>query len=185
MCNIAGYVGEREAAPILIEMIRRQEGLNGGFFTGISTHDGKRIDCRKTEGDLSALLKSTDAERLSGRMGIMHSRTPSGGNRLWAHPFVTLSDDTVKMSYVANGSIGAFKERKNSYNEIADRLISEGIDIPCKIDFEGDKYNRLFTGEAVHMSDVMCQLIYEKKKMGRNKKKMTKKNVFDLNYLSV
>ena len=36
MCNIAGYVGAHEAAPILIEMIRVQEGLNGGFFTGLA-----------------------------------------------------------------------------------------------------------------------------------------------------
>jgi hypothetical protein len=34
MCNIAGYVGIRPAAPILIEMIRRQEGLAGGYYTG-------------------------------------------------------------------------------------------------------------------------------------------------------
>lgn len=168
MCNIAGYVGEREAAPILIEMIRRQEGLNGGFFTGISTHDGEKIDYRKVEGDLDTLLSHTDATRLSGRTGMIHSRTPSGGNWLWSHPFVTVCEGRVKMSYVANGGIGAFKERNASYNVVADRLIAEGIDIPCKIAFEGDKYNRLSTGEAVHMSDVMCQLIYEKKKMGRN-----------------
>ena len=72
------------------------------------------------------------------------------------------------MSYVANGSIGAFKERSGSYDMIADRLVSKGIDIPCKINTESDKYNRLSTGEAVHMSDVMCQLIYEKKNMGRD-----------------
>ena len=168
MCNIAGYVGDGEATPILIEMIRRQEGLNGGFFTGISTHDGEKIDYRKVEGDLDALLSHTDAECLSGRMGIIHSRTPSGGNWRWSHPFVTFFEGTVKMSYVANGGIGAFNGCKASYNVIADRLISEGIDIPCKIAFEGDKYNRLSTGEAVHMSDVMCQLIYEKKNMGRD-----------------
>ena len=168
MCNIAGYVGEREATPILIEMIRRQEGLNGGFFTGISTHDGEKIDYRKVEGDLDTLLRQTDAAHLSGSMGIIHSRTPSGGNFMWSHPFVTVCDGAIKMSYVANGSIGAFQEKNASYNLVADRLIAEGIDIPCKIAFEGDKYNRLSTGEAVHMSDVMCQLIYEKKKMGRN-----------------
>jgi hypothetical protein len=81
---------------------------------------------------------------------------------------VTVCEGAVKMSYVANGNIGVFQECKESYDEIADRLIAEGIDIPCKIAFEGNKYNRLSTGEAVHMSDVMCQLIYEKKKLGRN-----------------
>lgn len=37
MCNIAGYIGEQQAAPILIEMIREQEGLDAGFYTGIAT----------------------------------------------------------------------------------------------------------------------------------------------------
>ena len=31
MCNIAGYVGERRAAPILIDMLRREEGLDAGY----------------------------------------------------------------------------------------------------------------------------------------------------------
>ena len=40
MCTIAGYAGERRAAPILVEMIRRQQFLNGGLSIGIATiHD--------------------------------------------------------------------------------------------------------------------------------------------------
>ena len=42
MCNIAGYVGNQPAAPILLEMLRKQEGLAGGYYTGIATiHEGK------------------------------------------------------------------------------------------------------------------------------------------------
>ena len=42
MCNIAGYVGEKRAAPILIEMMKKQEGFAGGYYTGIATiHKGK------------------------------------------------------------------------------------------------------------------------------------------------
>ena len=42
MCNMAGYVGERKAAPILIDMLRAQEALNGGYYTGIATiYEGK------------------------------------------------------------------------------------------------------------------------------------------------
>ena len=41
MCNIAGYVGNKPAAPILLEMLRNQEGLAGGYYTGIATrHEG-------------------------------------------------------------------------------------------------------------------------------------------------
>lgn len=161
MCNIAGYVGLRRAAPILIDMIRIQEGLNGGFYTGLAVHDGAGISYRKTLGELDVLLDRTDAYELGGSTGIMHSRTPSGGDGSWAHPFVTERCGRVKMAYVANGSLGAFKDRNAEYNLITNELVKSGYDIPCKINFDGDKYNRLDTGEAVHMSDVMCQLIYK------------------------
>lgn len=166
MCNIAGYVGEKEAAPILIEMIRVQEGLNGGFYTGLSVHDGKRLHYRKTQGDLAVLLKETDAAGLAGKMGIIHSRTPGGGNSLWSHPFVAERGGEIRMSYVANGSLGYFKEQNEAFNRIADRLIAEGYDIPCKLDLVQTRYNRLSTGEAVHTSDVMCQLIWRNRDKG-------------------
>ena len=42
MCNIAGYVGSKQAAPVLLEMLKKQEGFDSGFYTGIATiHEGK------------------------------------------------------------------------------------------------------------------------------------------------
>ena len=88
MCNIAGYVGIRPAAPILIEMIRRQEGLAGGYYTGLATiHEG-RIHYVKLTGDVDRLLAETDALSLPGTIGIIHSRSKAGGGDEWAHPFV-------------------------------------------------------------------------------------------------
>ena len=166
MCNIAGYVGEENATPILLEMIRKQEGLNGGFFTGLAVHDGSRIGYRKVQGELKTLLNETDASSLEGKLGIIHSRTPSGGDGSWAHPFATERDGVVKMCYAANGSAGLFKGRREEFNRIADRLVSDGFDIPNKLNLQKDRYNKLSTGEAVHMSDVMCQLIYKYKQEG-------------------
>lgn len=166
MCNIAGYVGTKEATPILIQMIRAQEGINGGFYTGLAVHDGENLHFRKLRGDLEKLLKETDAEKLVGSCGMIHSRTPSGGPDLWAHPFHSEENGVVQMCYVANGGLGRFKPRKESYNAIADALVAEGYDIPCKIQNGLEKYNRLSTGEAVHVSDVVCQLIYQHKKLG-------------------
>ena len=54
MCNIAGYVGngKKEAAPILLEMLRAQEGFAGGYYSGIATvHEG-RIYYAKLTGDV-------------------------------------------------------------------------------------------------------------------------------------
>ncbi len=52
MCNIAGYVGTQPAAPLLIKMMRQQEGLCGGYYSGIATlHEGK-IYYAKLTGDV-------------------------------------------------------------------------------------------------------------------------------------
>ena len=77
MCNLAGYAGNRQAAPILIEMIKKQQYFDGGMSTGIATvHDGK-LYTAKVIGDVDVLLKETDALNFPGTIGIMHSR-PSG-----------------------------------------------------------------------------------------------------------
>ena len=81
MCNIAGYVGEREAAPILIEMIRAQEGFLGGYFTGLATVDGGRIHYAKLTGDADRLVALTEAARLPGRIGIVPHWGAAGGQR--------------------------------------------------------------------------------------------------------
>ncbi|MBQ7034845.1 MAG: glutamine--fructose-6-phosphate aminotransferase, partial [Clostridia bacterium] len=84
MCNIAGYVGDRPAAPILIEMIRRQQGLDGGYYTGIATIHQGRLHYAKLAGDLDHLLENSEAMNLPGNIGIIHSRTRSGGGDGWA-----------------------------------------------------------------------------------------------------
>ena len=50
MCNIAGYVGDKNATPILLKMIQSQEGLNGGFYSGLAIHNGEGLDYRKMRG---------------------------------------------------------------------------------------------------------------------------------------
>lgn len=155
MCNIAGYVGDRRAAPILIEMMRRQEGLDAGYYTGIATiHEG-RIHYAKLAGDLQYLLDHTDAMDLPGNIGIIHSRTRSGGGDEWAHPFIGKSLGRPAIAYVANGSAGAFKDRQQSYNPLADDLFSEGYEMARRQG--GRVYNHLSDGSIVHMSDLLCQ----------------------------
>lgn len=93
MCTIAGYNGSKQAAPILIDMMRRLEGMNSGFYTGIATvHEGK-IYYAKVAGDLDALLANTEAASLPGTIGFIHSRTPGkkalGDFAEVAHPFTS------------------------------------------------------------------------------------------------
>lgn len=159
MCNIAGYVGERDAAPVLIEMIKEQEGFNGGFYTGIATlHEGK-IYSAKLTGDTDRLLALTEAAKLPGKIGVIHSRTKSGGGDEWAHPFLAFRGDTPFCAYVANGGIGCYREHLAEFNRIAQQLFEEGFPLPSRIQIEPPAYIQLLDGSSVHMSDVMCQLI--------------------------
>ena len=158
MCNIAGYIGERDAAPILIEMIRAQEGLNGGFYTGIATlHEGK-IHYRKVVGDLDELLRRTDAASLPGKIGIIHSRTPGDQGDEWAHPFISERDGEITSAQVYNGSIGHFKYLDGRRVELAESLLAEGYNMRSRLAANGKRLE-LTDGTRVHISDLMCQLI--------------------------
>ena len=159
MCNIAGYNGTRCAAPILIEMLRKQEGLNAGFYTGIATlHDGV-IHYRKVVGNLSDLLTQTDAADLPGSIGIIHSRTPGIApveGVEYGHPFVTERDGRVQAAMVLNGTAGCFKPRAEERARITQKLLASGAKIRshCK----GVANLNLPDGTCVHASDVFCQL---------------------------
>lgn len=101
MCNIAGYVGKMQAAPILIEMLRREEMYDGGGGVGIATvHEG-RMYMRKTVGTVDDLVRNTDALALPGTIGIIHTR-PSGSPADFIHPH--MSEDG-RLAMVQNGDL--------------------------------------------------------------------------------
>ena len=88
MCNMAAYAGRGPAAPVLLRMLEKQEGLWGGHFTGISTIHQGRVHTVRVCGDVAELCRKTRAAELPGSVGIAHSR--SMGNiplDTWAHPF--------------------------------------------------------------------------------------------------
>lgn len=127
MCIIAGYSGNKPAAPILIEMMKKQEYIDGGLSTGIATiHEGK-LYVRKVVGDVETLLRETDALDLPGTTGIMHSRT-GADSVAHAHPF-TSNDENIAL--ITNGTTGeancdAFYERAN---EIMAHFYNKGYNI--------------------------------------------------------
>lgn len=162
MCNIAGYVGTKSAAPVLIDMMSREEGWDAGCYTGIATiHNGK-MEWVKMTGDLQHLLENSSASTLPGCVGLIHSRTPSGGNDEWAHPFIGYHDEQALTAYVANGSQGCFSNKLNEANEIAFRLEREGYLFSSRTSAKIGRYPTLPNGDSVHMSDVMSQLITSK-----------------------
>lgn len=115
MCNIAGYAGEKNAAPILLEMLKKQQAFDGGVCTGIATIYEGRIYTRKVFGDVDTLINTTDALYLPGTIGIAHTR-PGGMVQTYAysHPFITDNED---MAYITNGT-----GRGPGYKETAQRV---------------------------------------------------------------
>lgn len=159
MCNIAGYVGERRAAPILIGMMKAQEGWGGGYYTGIATMHEGRIHWAKLTGDTDRLTAETEAMNLPGTIGIIHSRSKSGGGDRWAHPFIGGRGKTETTAYVANGSYGCFRSRMDELSAAAAELTAAGYALSSREKQAVGHYPLLPDGSCAHMSDVMAQLI--------------------------
>ena len=160
MCTIAGYVGEKRAAPILIEMMKTLEGLDSGFFTGIATISEGKLYCRKVIGDLQHLLETTDAADLPGEIGLIHSRTLGSGEGSveWGHPFVAKKDGVPYLAHVSNGGAGYFADRVPDIAAVADAMLKEGYEIPSKERFQKPRI-KLSDGDAAHISDITTQYI--------------------------
>ena len=158
MCNIAGYIGNKSAAPILIEMMKKQEGFGGGFYTGLSIHDGKRLQTVKVVGNLDNLLNETDAASFSGSVGFLHSRSNSGGNIAWGQPFTSNEGD---ISYIANGVRGDFltEELLKERQKVATCLWNEGYIFRSKVEGQVGTYLQPLENVCIHDSEFMCQYI--------------------------
>ena len=157
MCNIAGYVGTKQAAPILIEMMRREEGWDAGYYTGITTiHEGK-LCYDKVIGDLDRLLSLTDAAQFPGTVGFLHSRSKSGGDVRYGQPFLSSNG---RVSYIANGYSGAFKGTfLESHAAEIKELVEKGYTFSSRAEEAVGSYPILPDGSCAHGSDIMCQSI--------------------------
>ncbi len=158
MCNIAGYIGSRPAAPILSEMMKRQEGFGGGYYTGITTHDGKNMHSVKVLGDMKNLLSETDCLSFPGSVGFLHSRSKSGGGLEWGQPYTSYDN---RVSYIANGTFGHFLDDKHKKLrcDIAQALEKEGVTFRSRCEGAVGNYPHLSDGTSIHGSDIVCQQI--------------------------
>lgn len=181
MCNIAGYVGTRPAAPILLEMMKKEEGFAGGYNTGIATiHQGKLYHT-KLVGSTQKLIDETDALTFPGNIGICHSRSKSHSGSEWAHPFVGIQEGVPVCAYIANGNPGK-KSDKTQEGLTADVISEMGYEMLSKVYNPASKanYPTLSDGSKVHSSDLMCQLIFKYKKEGYSSPEAMENAFFDL-----
>ncbi|MCS7167460.1 MAG: glutamine--fructose-6-phosphate transaminase (isomerizing) [Gemmatales bacterium] len=89
MCGIVGYVGRREATPILLEGLRRLE-YRGYDSAGLATLSGNTLHVRKRAGRLRELIRLVSERPAPGTLGISHTRwaTHGGATDLNAHPHI-------------------------------------------------------------------------------------------------
>ncbi len=113
MCGIIGYVGQEDAAPILLEGLRRLE-YRGYDSSGLAIANGARtIEVRKRSGRLQNLRDLLSGSPAVGHCGISHTRwathgPPSDEN---AHPH---TDQSGRLALVHNGVIENYQSLRDS-----------------------------------------------------------------------
>ena len=127
MCGIVGYIGDKKAAPILINGIRRLE-YRGYDSSGISIIENNKMFCEKSVGFISELEKKIDGKFNEGTVGIVHTRWATHGAPTIenAHPHL---DCTGNISIVHNGII-------ENYNYLRSKLKKEGHVFKSETDSE-------------------------------------------------
>ncbi|MEE2772221.1 MAG: glutamine--fructose-6-phosphate transaminase (isomerizing) [Bacteroidota bacterium] len=97
MCGIVGYIGHREAYPIVLKGLQRLE-YRGYDSAGIALYDGNELRMSKTKGKVSDLKKRLESEiPTDGTVGIGHTRWATHGepNDVNSHPHYSNSGDLV------------------------------------------------------------------------------------------
>ncbi len=125
MCGIVGVIGARQAAPTLLDALKRLE-YRGYDSAGIATLVHGRIERRRAEGKLGNLAAALETSSLDGQTGIGHTRwathgAPTVGN---AHPH-----GTARVSVVHNGII-------ENHAELRAELEAEGQVFETETDTE-------------------------------------------------
>jgi glucosamine--fructose-6-phosphate aminotransferase (isomerizing) len=127
MCGIVGYIGKRQASPILLDGLRRLE-YRGYDSAGMALNGGSEIEILRRAGRIENLRKLVAEKQPRGESGISHTRwathgAPTDEN---AHPH---RDKSGKLALVHNGVI-------ENYQPLREWLISEGHAFSSETDTE-------------------------------------------------
>jgi glucosamine--fructose-6-phosphate aminotransferase (isomerizing) len=125
MCGIVGIAGGEDAAPVLLEALKRLE-YRGYDSAGIATLAGGHIQRRRAAGKLANLQAALEKHPLPGRTGIGHTRWATHGapTESNAHPHAT-----ARVALVHNGIIENFRE-------LRDELAAKGHTFASETDTE-------------------------------------------------
>lgn len=128
MCGIVGYVGEQQAAPILLEGLSKLE-YRGYDSAGIAVYSDGALNIAKTRGRLQALADMTGGgAKIQGTMGIGHTRWATHGepSDINSHPHVSSSG---RFAVVHNGII-------ENYIPLKKKLMEKGFEFVSETDTE-------------------------------------------------
>jgi glutamine---fructose-6-phosphate transaminase (isomerizing) len=127
MCGIIGFTGRREAAPVLLEGLRRLE-YRGYDSAGLVTGTGSSLHARKKAGRVAELAKAVNATPAPGTFGISHTRwaTHGGATDRNAHPHF---DAAGEIAIVHNGVV-------ENYLPLKRQLEADGVRFRSDTDTE-------------------------------------------------
>jgi len=123
MCGIVGYIGKKEALPILLEGLRR-ESYRGYDSSGIVVFKGEKTYLVRAVGKLDNLEKKLNGKNIEGNIGLGHIRWASHGGVTEenAHPHF---DCKREIFLVHNGIIENYKELKEKLQKEGHKFTSE------------------------------------------------------------
>ncbi|MFT0714244.1 glutamine--fructose-6-phosphate transaminase (isomerizing) [Flagellimonas lutimaris] len=128
MCGIVGYIGHREAYPVIIKGLQRLE-YRGYDSAGVTLFDGENIHLAKTKGKVEDLKNKVEGSiPTNGKLGLGHTRWATHGvpNDVNSHPHYSNSGDLV---IIHNGII-------ENYESIKQALIKRGYTFESDTDTE-------------------------------------------------
>ncbi len=127
MCGIVGYIGERDATPVIVNGLRKLE-YRGYDSAGVAVLENGKIEVRREAGKISGLEALIQQSPLHGKIGIGHTRWATHGvpSQQNAHPQV---GSTGKIVIVHNGIV-------ENYLALKEELSSEGVEFKSETDTE-------------------------------------------------
>jgi len=128
MCGIIGYVGEREAKPLLLQGLKRLE-YRGYDSAGLALREDDRLDYVRAVGNLENLVAAAGPNGSTSQHGLGHTRwaTHGGVTEQNAHPLAGC--DSAKIAIVLNGIV-------ENYRELKAQLEGEGHTFTSETDAE-------------------------------------------------
>ena len=123
MCGIVGYIGDRGAAPLLIDGLKRLE-YRGYDSAGVAVLNGHGVETRKAAGKISRLEAALASSPVEGNLGIAHTRWATHGppTECNAHPHM---DCKGNIAVVHNGIIENSTALKAHLIERGHKFVSE------------------------------------------------------------